>query len=223
MNTTMSQATEEKPHDKYVKRLRARLARPQISVHEARDAMLDCFVSTYHEGVQAGLKGILGIDAKPDAVALAAAGMFRTRLSNHGATFERPTVDALAKVKEEVDRELHFNELPAEIAATHDQVCSLLMSKAEGHLDHSGDRSAVRGSTRSTERGPGANTAAPDNASAPSSATPSSSVSRNLRQALADYLSEVSAAVLSGEPAPAVETRLDRARRLLGSVAEFEG
>ena len=124
-------------HEQYVQRLRSRLAKPEIELTDARDGLVDCFVSSYFEGVKLGLAGIVGIDASPDDVATVTTELFRKRLENHGASFENPSIEALALVKEEVDRELHFSELPAELNAVHDQVCSLLLAKAEGTLDHS--------------------------------------------------------------------------------------
>ncbi len=141
--TQTQTAADREIQDKYVARLRARLARPTITVEDARDGMLDCFVSTYHTGVKQGLKGILGVDASPDQVAQVTSRMFRDRLEKRGLSFEHPTVDALNDVKEELDAEFHFSELPAEMSATHDQVCSLLLAKADGLIEHYGDRSVV--------------------------------------------------------------------------------
>lgn len=86
--------------EKYVSRLRARLARPKITVEDARDGILDCFVSTYHTGVKHGLQGIIGVDASPDQVAQVTARMFRDRLDQRGISFDAPTVAALNEVKE---------------------------------------------------------------------------------------------------------------------------
>ncbi|MBV1859466.1 MAG: hypothetical protein KUG77_13720 [Nannocystaceae bacterium] len=136
-------AVDREVQDKYVARLRARLARPKITVEDARDGMLDCFVSTYHTGVKQGLKGIIGVNASPDQVAQVASRMFRDRLAKRGFSFENPSIDALNDVKEEIDQEFHFSELPAEVSATHDQVCSLLLAKADGLIEHHGDQSVV--------------------------------------------------------------------------------
>ena len=143
MTTDASIDADQQVQDKYVSRLRARLARPKISVEDARDGILDCYVSTYHTGVKHGLKGILGVDASPDQVAQVAGRMFRDRLSKRGVGFDDVTVDVLNDVKEELDEEFHFSELPAEISATHDQVCSLLLAKADGLIEHHGDRSVL--------------------------------------------------------------------------------
>ena len=141
--TTAQTDSNAKVRDKYVARLRARLSRPKISVADARDGMLDCYVSTYHTGVEHGLKGILGVDASADQVAQVATKMFRDRLAKRGVSFEDPSVDALNDIKDELDDEFNFSELPAEIGATHDQVCSLLLAKADGLIEHKGDRSVV--------------------------------------------------------------------------------
>ena len=72
-------AADKEIQEKYVARLRARLARPKITIEDARDGMLDCFVSTYHTGVKQGLRGIIGVDASPDQVAQVTSRMFRDR------------------------------------------------------------------------------------------------------------------------------------------------
>lgn len=143
VQTQPETAADREVQDKYVARLRARLARPKITVEDARDGMLDCFVSTYHTGVKQGLKGIIGVDASPDQVAQVTSRMFRDRLEKRGFSFEQPSIDALNDVKEELDQEFHFSELPAEMSATHDQVCSLLLAKADGLIEHHGDESVV--------------------------------------------------------------------------------
>ncbi len=143
MTASTQTSVDQQVQDKYVSRLRARLARPSITVADARDGMLDCFVSTYHTGVKHGLKGILGADASPDQVAQVTGRMFRDRLDARGADFDDPTVEALNDLKEEIDAEFHFSELPVEVSATHDQVCSLLLAKADGLLEHHGDRSVL--------------------------------------------------------------------------------
>jgi hypothetical protein len=129
-STTPTTPTTAPIHEAYVDRLRARLAKKDITLHEARDGVLDCFVSTYFEGLNHGLQGMLGIRAEPDEVARVAQGIFRRRLRDHGVTFEQPTVAALQAVKLQVDEELHFATLPAEMQATHDQVCSVLLGRA---------------------------------------------------------------------------------------------
>ena len=143
MNAPTSTSIEQQVQDKYVSRLRARLARPSITVEDARDGMLDCYVSTYYTGVKHGLKGILGVDASPDQVAQVTGRMFRDRLDARGESFDAPSIDVLNEVKEEIDKEFHFSELPVEVSATHDQVCSLLLAKADGLIEHHGDRSVV--------------------------------------------------------------------------------
>ena len=212
-----------KVHERYVQRLRARLAKPRVSVEDARDGVLDCFVSTYHEGLGAGLRGVVGVEAGPDEVARVAAGLFRKRLRAHGASFEAPTIDALAKVKAEVDEELHFAELPAELRSTHDRVCELLLSKADGVLPHDGDRSAVR--TTSTgvampARSEGALQAEP--VVAPRGSAARGSGARAMRDAIAALLDELSHEARDGAPLPELLRRLDKARRLVETVHELE-
>lgn len=210
----MQLATLEKPHAVYVDRLRQRLARPAISVKDARDGVLDCFVATYQEGLAAGLEGVLGVEAGPDQVARVAAGIFRKRLANHGASFDEPTVEALARVKDEADQELHFAKLPVEIQATHDRVCELLLAKAEGSLPHAGDHSSVVGARASTTVSSAPTAAVP--------APPARPASSALREAVASLLDEVGTAARSGRSMTEIDTRLERVRRLVQTVAELE-
>ncbi len=150
------ESTEE-IQQRYARRIKARLAQPSIDLEAARDGMLDCFVSTYHAGLSAGVKGILDIDAGEAQIARLARNMFRKKLEAHDATFDAPSIEALDRVKEEVDQELHFEQLPAEIRGVHDQVCSLLLAKADGSLAHRGPQSAVTGGARGAAA-PGART-----------------------------------------------------------------
>jgi hypothetical protein len=208
----MQLATPPKPHAAYVERLRRRLARPAISVTDARDGVLDCFVATYHEGLAAGLQGVLGVEAGPDQVARVAAGIFRKRLENHGSTFDDPSVEALARVKEEADHELHFAELPIEIQSTHDRVCELLLAKAEGSLPHAGDHSSVVGTRVNTSTVP----------TAPFVLPPARPASSALRKAIASLLEEIGAAARSGRPMGEVSARLDKATRLVETARDLE-
>lgn len=244
-------AADKEVQDKYVARLRARLARPKITVEDARDGMLDCFVSTYHTGVKQGLKGIIGVNATPDQVAQVTSRMFRDRLEKRGFSFESPTIDALNDVKEELDGEFHFSELPAEMSATHDQVCSLLLAKADGLIEHHGDQSVVgkdgpasaaptiremqkppvarapaphpdRTGTRAavTVPPPAASVRPPVIPTTRPTVVETSSVTDNLRQALAGYLDEVRKAAPHADPVELL-ARLDRARSLAQSIADF--
>lgn len=230
--------------EKYGNRLRARLARPKITIEDARDGMLDCFVSTYFQGVKQGLTRLLGVDASPDQVAQVTARMFRDRLAKRGISFEEPTGDGLNEVKEELDEEFHFRELPAELSAMHDQVCSLLLAKAEGLIEHAGDRSVV-GRNKETERalasskvesGPTAPVVRPPSFGSlstqgsgtrhaatvppPQPRRPNSSVTDSLRQALASYLDEIKNNAASADPRELLLS-LERARGLAESLADF--
>lgn len=210
----MQLTTPEKPHAAYVERLRRRLARPAISVKDARDGVLDCFVATYQEGLAAGLEGVLGVEAGPDQVARVAAGIFRKRLENHGSSFDDPSVEALARVKEEADQELHFAALPVEIQSTHDRVCELLLAKAEGSLPHAGDHSSVVGArvTASASTVPTAPIVLPRAPTASSA----------LREAIASLLDEIAMATRSGRPMSEVDARLEKAGRLVETARELE-
>lgn len=216
-STTVTATAAPKIHQRYVDRVRGRLAKPHITVEDARDGVLDCFVSTYHEGLTAGLQGVVGIGAGPDEVARVAAGLFRKRLRAHGASFETPTIEALAKVKAEVDEELHFHELPAELRSTHDRVCELLLTKAEGIMPHHGDQSAVRATP--TVAAPTPVVISP----APPVATPvRSSGALAMREAIGALLDELAQQARSGGPLPELMRRIDKARRLVESVHEIE-
>ncbi len=109
----------EEVQARYAKRIKARLAQPKIDMASARDGILDCYVSTYFGGLKMGISGYLGIDASEEQVAHIAQNLFRKRLREHGSSFENPSVEALDRVKQEVDEELHFDELPAEIQGLH--------------------------------------------------------------------------------------------------------
>jgi hypothetical protein len=206
----------EKPHAVYVERLRRRLARPAISVKDARDGVLDCFVATYQEGLAAGLEGVLGVEAGPDQVARIAAGIFRKRLANHGSSFEQPSIEALARVKEEADQELHFAKLPVEIQSTHDRVCELLLAKAEGSLPHAGDHSSVVGARVSASA---ITSVAPTSLIASPPARPASVA---LREAIASLLDEVGMAARNGRPMNEIDARLEKTRRLVETARELE-
>lgn len=204
--------------DKYVARLRARLARPKITVEDARDGILDCFVSTYHTGVKQGLEGILGVDANPDQVAQVVGRMFRDRLAARGESFDEPTIEGLDALKEEVDAELHFTELPAEVSATHDQVCSLLLAKADGLLEHHGDRSVLQGQPAPIPKPPAPPQLRPASTSA--RRVERDPVTANLRRALGSYLDEIRRGVEETDPSELL-ARLERAQGLARSIAEF--
>jgi len=232
MTTPQQARIDEQVQDKYVARLRARLARPKITVEDARDGMLDCFVSTYHTGVKQGLKGIIGVDASPDQVAQVTSRMFRDRLKKRGMSFEAPTIDALNDVKEELDAEFHFSELPAEVSATHDQVCSLLIAKADGLIEHNGDRSVVT-PTAATPAAkvvskpppirPVADIPRSGTLAAAAPAPPpagGTAVTASLRQALVSYLDEIRSTAVQADPAELL-ARIDRARGLAQSIADF--
>jgi hypothetical protein len=136
--------------DQLVERIKARLALPKLTVIEARDSIRDCFVATYMGGIAANVEA-LNLKATLPEIQRISETIFRTRLVKYGASWERPSVDALEKVKLEADAELHFDELPAESLAMHDRVCSLLLAKASGMLPHRGDKSVVTREARSED------------------------------------------------------------------------
>jgi len=103
------------------KDIKSRLAQPSIDTIAARDGMRDCFVSTYLGGVTEGFANF-DIHGGPDAISRVVESMFRKRLKLAGASWEMPTVKALQNVKDEVDKEIHFDGLPPELKGVHDQV-----------------------------------------------------------------------------------------------------
>jgi len=133
----------------------------------------------------------------------------------HGASFDEPTVDALDKTKQAVDAELHFHDLPAELRGLHDQVCTLMLSKADGTLEHHGDRSAVKRPDPAS---------AATEAAVPAPAPPASSgIQDGLRGALAAYLEETAEAVRGGAPVADLHARLAKLDKLVSVVADFDG
>ena len=87
--------------ERYAARVKARLERAEITVADARDGLLDCFLASYFQGVHLGLKSLAAIEGGDDEIARVTAAMFRRRLRAHGASFEAPTVAALAQVKDQ--------------------------------------------------------------------------------------------------------------------------
>ncbi len=206
--------------ERYAQTIKGRLSKKAINVTEARDGILDCFVASYHNGLAHGMKAVLDINAGPEDVSRVAAAIFRRRLKNHDVPFEAPTIGALAAVKEEADREFRFDELPAEFRAVHDQVCNLLLSKAEGQLTHEGNRSVLEASAPPEP----VQATASGSVTGPASSGPVSfagGVSGSLRRALEAYLRE-SADRAAVDSVPVMKSRLQRSLRLLDSIDEFE-
>ncbi len=233
---------------RYASRLKERLAKSEITVEDARDGIMDCFVSTYYEGVAQGLEGMLDIRGSDEQVADVTRSLFRKKLRSHGGSFLNPTVEALSAVKEEVDDEFRFGDLPAELKGLHDQVCTLLLSKARGDLPHQGDRSVVgdaEAGASPAEPSPAEPSPAEPSPAEPSPEEPSPeepspsasgggerfpaeqpsqprSVTGGLRDALLAYIHELAAAVHAGESADKLAQRLERARTLVDTLANFE-
>lgn len=214
--------------ERYAARVKARLERPEISVTDARDGILDCFIATYFQGVQLGLRSLAAIEGGDAEVARVTAAMFRRRLREHGTSFEAPTVAALALVKDEVDAELHVTELPAELRGVHDQVCTLLLAKADGALPHRAGRSAVEaGGTATTAVATAPRPLPPPPAppqppplAAAGSAT-AGPAATELRRVLERHLARVGADAAAGAPAAAVRKGLAQAEALLVALDAF--
>ncbi len=214
---------------RYAQRVKARLDRPAIAIADARDGIVDCFIATYFQGVALGLKSLVAIDGTDDDVARVTAAMFRRRLRQHGVSFEAPTVEALTAVKDEVDRELHIGELPADLRAVHDQVCTLLLAKADGSMPHQPGRSVVEPSasaptiaTPAPLPAPPVPPAAPRAAApAPTPAPATATVPEELRRTFERHLGEVGRAATTGATTAALRARLAQAEALLVALDAF--
>ena len=203
--------------ERYAARVKARLERAEITVADARDGLLDCFLASYFQGVHLGLKSLAAIEGGDDEIARVTAAMFRRRLRAHGASFEAPTVAALAQVKDEVDAELHLIELPAELRGVHDQVCALLLAKADGALPHRPGRSAVEaGGTAAS-----AIAAAPIARPLPPPPTPPSAAAADLRRVLERHLARAGADAAGGASTAAVRRALAQAEAVLAAIDAF--
>jgi hypothetical protein len=224
MELEMTQPPNEKPHAAHVERLRRRLALPAIELRDARDGVLDCFVATYQEGLAAGMHGILGIASSPSDVERVAESIFRARLLEEGVSFESPTIEALARVKQAADDELHFGELPVELRATHDRVCELLLAKAEGSLPHAGDHSAVLGGrpTLDAARAPTVASAGTAGTVARAAREVPRGAADPLREAVAVLFEDLAARARSPRPLRELVDRLEKARRLVDTVHALE-
>ena len=217
----MQNATAQTIQERYANRVKARLDRPLITVAEARDGILDCFIATYFQGVAMGLKSLVAVEGGDDEVARVTAAMFRRRMREHGASFDAPTIDALLAVKDDVDRELHVTELPAEIRGVHDQVCSLLLAKADGSLAHQPGRSAVAPAASATTAAAAAPRPLPSPPPPPSNAA--AGLGDELRRVLARHLQQVAKDVVAGAAPDAVRAALARTETLLAAVVAFDG
>jgi hypothetical protein len=136
--------------ERYAVRIKLRLARPVLTLHDARDGIRDCFLSTYLGGLNAGVKA-LQLKPEPHHLEGVADQILRRRLQALGSSWESPTLEALEQVKLQTDAELHFDELPVELHAVHDQVCSLLLSKVSGEMPHRGDVSVLGAGSRAPD------------------------------------------------------------------------
>lgn len=181
--------------ERYGAHLKQRLARPTLSLLDARDGIRDCFVSTYLGGVEAGVKA-LQLKPEPRHLEAIADQIFRRRLAAHGVSWEAPTVEALERVKLETDAELHFDALPAELHAVHDQVCSLLLGKVSGLLPHRGDRSVL-----GKEGGRG------------------DEVQQAMRRTIGAYLGQLRQAAEGDEAPGQLQARLETLRKLVDTLA----
>ncbi|MEL6338400.1 MAG: hypothetical protein AAFP04_03490 [Myxococcota bacterium] len=203
----MQGADIERARESLANRIKSRLAKPAISVIDARDGIRDCFVSTYLGGLAHGFAR-MNIQGDAQSIASVAERILRDKLREAGASWETPTVEALEAIKDRTDQEMHIVELPAELREVHDRVCDLLLAKASGLLEHHGDRSVVG---RSSSVPTAAAKAAPD------------PIETNLRQTVIAYLSQFSEAVQRGESPSDLMARTAKLSRLLETLEEMIG
>ncbi|MEO0460801.1 MAG: hypothetical protein AAF219_08150 [Myxococcota bacterium] len=197
----------ERARESLASRIKSRLAKPAISVTDARDGIRDCFVSTYLGGLAHGFAR-MNIQGDAQSIAAVAERILRDKLREAGASWEAPTVEALEAIKDRTDQEMHIVELPAELREVHDRVCDLLLAKASGLLEHHGDRSVV---ARSSQVPASAPQAAPD------------PIETSLRQTVVAYLAQFSEAVQRGESPSDLMARTAKLSRLLETLDEMIG
>ncbi len=181
-----------------VHRIKRRLAAPRLTIIDARDSIRDCFVATYLGGIAAGVEG-LDLQATPSELERITERIFRARLLMQGASWEAPTVDALERVKKEADGEFHFDRLPVEASAMHDQVCSLLLGKVDGLVPHVGDKSAVTKPVRQA-----------------------TAVQLSMRKTISAFLTQFGSEVESGLEVDALSLRVEKLQRLINVLADLE-
>lgn len=218
MTVLVPQPTPATIQERYASRVKARLERPELTAIDARDGILDCFLATYYQGVTLGLKSIAAIEGGEDEVARVTAAMFRKRLRLHGTTFEAPTLDALALVKEEVDRELHVVDLPAEIRGVHDQVCTLLLAKADGMLPHRPGRSVAEAGAATSVAMPATPPRPP---ARPAPASAAVAPADELRRVFERHLARVGHDASAGASTAALRRALAQAEAVLVALDAF--
>jgi hypothetical protein len=174
--------------------VKKRLAQDVLTAADARDGLRDCFVATYLGGVIHGLEGF-ALRGDVQQVERVIESMFRRRLRENGTSWESPSIEGLQATKDAIDVEVHFDVLPAEFKALHDQVCTLLLGKVRGDLGHVGDRSAVAVEARALR-----------------AKAPEDPVVTQLRLTVATLLDQMASQVRGGE---SVEALFDRAGQLL--------
>jgi hypothetical protein len=192
--TTSNLETVIASRDRFADRIKRRLGKPVLTLIDARDGIRDCFVSTYLGGVAAGVQG-LQLNPSAEQLEAIAEQIFRRRLGAHGISWDAPTADSLERVKLEADRELHFDQLPAELHAVHDQVCSLLLAKVSGALPHRGDVSVVTREARQQDE-----------------------VEQSMRRTIAAFLSQFRDVTERGETAEQLLARLGTLSRLIETL-----
>jgi hypothetical protein len=112
----------------YVKDMlaKARSAEP-ITTIEAREAMLGCFVTIHGETLKRGAT-LLGKALSDEE----AENMARTNMKTMmGDAWDKPTAKALEEVKVRLDQKMNFSKAPEDLRELHDQVCTLIVSKAK--------------------------------------------------------------------------------------------
>lgn len=219
---------------RFASRVKAKLSRPSLTPEEARDGIIDCFAATYHRGMAAGFETTIGLKGEDEDIHKVVAALFRKKLQAHGASFEKPTVQALATTKGEADAELHFTGLSTEIRSGHDHVCALLLEKTKVLPPKPAEEAKmtppptpVSAPQVQAVSAPITTPAAtppsmPVVAEATQVAAPSARVSDNLRAALSAHLGNFSRGVSLGDGQEAMRGYLVRIEKLMALIAEFE-
>src|SRR5687768_3522838 len=88
-------------------RVKSKLSKQTLSLEEGRDAVLDCIAATYYRAQSVGCEAV-ALPGDEEEIVKVAADIFRRRLKAHGASFEKPTAQALIAAKADADAELRF-------------------------------------------------------------------------------------------------------------------
>lgn len=214
MTATSSVPDIDGRRQELAQRIKARLAASSITVEDARDGLRDCFVSSYLGGVSEGLRNF-DLQGDVNQVSRVIESMFRRRLRDKGGSWELPDTTTLLAVKDEIDHEMHIHELPAELRGVHDQVCNLLLAKADNTLPHHGNRSVV---TSKASAGSSVAKSRPMAVSMPSSKAKVGPAEHAIRQSVTAYLEEMIASTGRGAEPDQLLADINGLRHLVNAL-----